>query len=65
MRFGTRTQFVLRVREEVVWAVPNKIRTTDLRVGDAELRRALVGPRHGLLAHELLCGLVSGLLMMN
>jgi hypothetical protein len=59
MRLGTRSQFVLRVCEEVVRTVADKIRATDFRVGDAELRRALVGARHGLLAHELLYGRVS------
>lgn len=59
MRLGTRTQFVLRVGEQIVWAVSDKIRATDFRVGDAELRRALVGAGHGLLAHELLCDVLA------
>jgi hypothetical protein len=38
-----------------MWAVPDEIGAADFGVGDAELRRALVRPRHELLTHELLC----------
>jgi hypothetical protein len=56
---GAGTQFVFCVGEEIVGAVPDEVRAADFGVGDAELRRALVGSRHRLLAHELLCvGLV-------
>jgi hypothetical protein len=49
------SQLVFCVGEEIVGAVADEVRATDFGVGDAELRRALVGSRHGLLAHELLC----------
>jgi len=52
-------QLVLGVGEEVVGAVADEVGAADLGVGDAELRRALVGAAHGLLAHELLCVGVS------
>jgi hypothetical protein len=52
-------QLILGVGEEVVGAVTDEVGATDLEVGDAELRRALVGARHGLLAHELLCNLLA------
>jgi hypothetical protein len=59
VHFWTRTQLILGVGEEVVGAVADEVRAADLGVGDAELRRALVGAAHGLLAHELLCVAVS------
>jgi hypothetical protein len=52
---GAGSQLVLCVGEEIVRAVADEVRAADLGIGDAELRRALVGSRHGLLAHELLC----------
>jgi hypothetical protein len=57
--FGTGTQFVLGVGEEIMRAVAYEIRATDFGVGDAELGRALVGSAHELFTHKLLCSRVS------
>lgn len=54
VRLWTGTELVLRVGKKVVGAVADEVRTADLGIGDAELRRTLVGTRHELLAHELL-----------
>src|SRR5690242_5184989 len=51
---GTGPQLVLCVCEEVVRAVADEVGAADLGVRDAELRCALVGAAHELLAHELL-----------
>jgi hypothetical protein len=59
MDLGARTQFILGVGEEVVRTAAYEIRATDLGVGDAELRRALVRSAHKLFAHKLLWSRVS------
>jgi len=55
VRLGAGSELVLCVGEEVVGAVANEEGAADFGVGDGKLRRALVGARHGRLAHELLC----------
>ncbi len=59
MDLETGTQLVLRIGEEVVWAVTNEVGAADFGIGDAELRRALIGAAHELFAHELLYSQVS------